>query len=207
MHWRIDAKLLQPLIPEPLQIDEFDGSAWIAIAPFTMWDIRAFPPFIPPPGLNSAHELNRPHLCSLRSRPGCWFFSLDCNSAAAVLEARTFFHLPYFNADIDLKEYDTKIDYALSRTDDPPADFDASWKIETRFPSPIPARSSSFLPNVIASTAQTKVNSYRARIHQPWPLQKAELLSFTSTMIESQGLPTPQGKPLLHYREELSVEV
>ena len=59
MHWRIDAKLLRPFIPEPLQIDECDGLAWIAIVPFTMWDIRAFPPFIPPiPGLSSAHELN-----------------------------------------------------------------------------------------------------------------------------------------------------
>ena len=94
MHWRIDAKLLRPLIPDALEIDTFDGTAWIAIAPFTMWDIRAFPPFIPPlPGLSSAHELNVRTYVHYDRVPGVWFFSLDCNSAAAVLGARTFFPL------------------------------------------------------------------------------------------------------------------
>src|ERR1044071_10071271 len=59
MHWRIEEAELRPLIPEQLEIDTFDGSAWIGIIPFTMWDIRAFPPFFPAvPGLSSAHELN-----------------------------------------------------------------------------------------------------------------------------------------------------
>jgi uncharacterized protein len=209
MHWRIDAKLLRPFIPEPLQIDEFDGSAWIAIAPFTMWDIRAFPPFIPPiPGLNSAHELNVRTYVHYDRAPGVWFFSLDCNSAAAVLGARSFFHLPYFNADIDLKEHDSKIDYSLRRTDDPPADFDASWKIGDTIPYSHPGSLEFFLTERYCLYTADEGQLYRARIHhQPWPLQKAELLSFTSTVIESQGLPTPQGDPLLHYCEELSVEI
>ena len=29
MHWRIDEQLLRTLIPEALEIDTFDGSAWI----------------------------------------------------------------------------------------------------------------------------------------------------------------------------------
>lgn len=209
MHWRIDAKLLRSLIPQPLLIDEFDGSAWIAIAPFTMWDIRAFPPFIPPiPGLNSAHELNVRTYVHCERVPGVWFFSLDCNSAAAVLGARTFFHLPYFNAKIDLKQQDATIDYSLSRTDDPPADFDALWKIGNTIPFSHPGSLEFFLTERYCLYSEDRGRLYRARIHhQPWPLQKAELLSFDSTMIESQGLPAPTGDPLLHYCEELSVEV
>src|SRR5258708_2223854 len=34
MHWRIDAKLIRPLIPAQLEIDSFDGSAWIGVVPF-----------------------------------------------------------------------------------------------------------------------------------------------------------------------------
>jgi len=41
MHWRIEPKLLRPLIPPQLEIDTFDGSAWIGVVPFTMWGIRA----------------------------------------------------------------------------------------------------------------------------------------------------------------------
>ena len=36
IHWPIEEELLRPLIPASLEIDTFDGSAWIAIVPFTM---------------------------------------------------------------------------------------------------------------------------------------------------------------------------
>src|SRR5688500_344851 len=48
MHWPIKSNVLRPLLPEGLEIDTFEGSAWIAITPFTMWDIRGLPPFLPP---------------------------------------------------------------------------------------------------------------------------------------------------------------
>ena len=209
MHWRIDAKLLRPLIPDALEIDTFDGSAWIAIAPFTMWDIRAFPPFIPPiPGMNSAHELNVRTYVHYDRVPGVWFFSLDCNSAAAVLGARTFFHLPYFNADIDLEEDGNTIDYSLTRTDEPPASLQASWTVGETIPFTHPGSLEFFLTERYCLYSEDDGEPYRARIHhQPWPLQKAGLKSFESTMIESQGLPTPKGEPLLHYCEELDVDM
>src|SRR5437588_1479048 len=128
MHWRMDAAKLRPLIPEDLEIDTFDGSAWIAIVPFTMWDMRAFPPYLPAvPGLSTAHELNVRTYVHYDRVPGVWFFSLDCNSPAAVLAARTFYHLPYFNADIELVEDDAETEYSLVRTDEPPAQFQAVW--------------------------------------------------------------------------------
>ena len=209
LHWRIDARQLRPLIPERLQIDEFDGSAWIAIAPFTMWDIRAFPPYIPPiPGLNSAHELNVRTYVHFDRVPGVWFFSLDCNSAAAVLGARTFFHLPYYNADIDLEQEDSIINYSLTRTEAPAAAFKASWQIGETIPFSHPGSLEFFLTERYCLYSEDGGKLYRARIHhQPWPLQKAELRSFDSTMIESHSLPTPRGEPLLHYCEELSVEI
>lgn len=209
IHWRVDVNLLRPLIPDTLEVDTFDGSAWIAIAPFTMWDIRAFPPFVPAiPGLSSAHELNVRTYVNYDRVPGVWFFSLDCNSAAAVLGARTFFHLPYYRASIDLKQDAERIDYSLARIEKPAATFAASWKIGTPIPVSQPGSVEFFLTERYCLYSENGGNLYRARIkHQPWPLQKAELGSFESTMIESHGLPSPNGDPLLHYCEELSVEV
>ncbi len=209
MHWRLEEKLLRPLIPEALEIDTFDGSAWIAIAPFTMWDIRAFPPFLPAvPGLSAMHELNVRTYVHFDRVPGVWFFSLDCNSAAAVLGARTFFHLPYYNADIELNQEGNIIDYALSRTEDPPAEFNASWKICESLHFAHPGSLEFFLTERYCLYSEHDDEIYRSRIyHQPWPLQKASLVSLESTMIESHGLPTPAGDPLLHYAEELSVEI
>lgn len=209
MHWRIDAKLLRPLIPQGLEIETFDGSAWIAIAPFTMWDIRAFPPFVPPiPGLNSAHELNVRTYVNHEGVPGVWFFSLDCNSVAAVLGARTFFYLPYFNADIELKQDEQLINYALTRTDDPPAALKASWEIGEAIPKSQPGSLAFFLTERYCLYSEKDGELYRARIHhQHWPLRNAKLISLESSMIESHGLPTPEGNPLLHYCEELTVHI
>jgi uncharacterized protein YqjF (DUF2071 family) len=209
MHWRIEEKLLRPLVPKDLEIDTFDGSAWIAITPFTMWDIRAFPPFIPPvPGLNSMHELNVRTYVHFDRVPGVWFFSLDCNSAAAVLGARMFFHLPYYNAEIELEEEDQTIDYSLDRIDDPPAEFEASWEIGETLPYSHPGSLEFFLTERYCLYSEHDRELYRARIyHEPWPLQSATLLSLDSTMIETQDLPTPKGDPLLHYAEEISVEI
>src|SRR6185295_4520215 len=97
MHWRISENLLRPHVPSSLAIDTYGGSAWIGITPFTMWDVRAFPPFmLPMPGLDSMEELNIRTYVHYNGVPGVWFFSLDANSRAAVLGARTFFHLPYY---------------------------------------------------------------------------------------------------------------
>jgi uncharacterized protein YqjF (DUF2071 family) len=48
---------LRPLIPRGLEIDTFEGQAWLGLVPFTMWGIR--PRGLPPiPGLSAFHELN-----------------------------------------------------------------------------------------------------------------------------------------------------
>ena len=174
-----------------------------------MWDIRAFPPFIPPiPFLNSAHELNVRTYVHFDRVPGVWFFSLDCNSAAAVLGARRFFYLPYYNAEIDLEQDGQVIDYASTRTDDPPATFEASWEINDTIPYSHPGSLEFFLTERYCLYSEDDGELFRSRIHhQPWPLHKAKLISLESSMIESQGLPTPKGEPLLHYCEELEVKI
>jgi len=221
MHWRIDAECLRVLLPKQLEIDTFDGSAWIAIAPFTMWGIRTLPGLLPPiPGVSTMHELNVRTYVHFDRVPGVCFFSLDCNSAAAVLGARTFYFLPYYNADIKLKQEGLTIDYSLVRTDERPqasgagrlchvaAEFRAVWTIGERIPVSQPGSLEFFLTERYCLYSQRGGAVYRARIHHaPWPLQKASLSLLNSTMIESLGLATPRDSPLLHYAEELKVDI
>lgn len=209
MHWRIDQKLLRPLIPDDLEIDTFDGTAWIAVTPFTMWDIRGFPPFLPPvPGFSSLDELNVRTYVHHERVPGVWFFSLDCNSVAAVLAARNLFLLPYYNADIELEEDGNTIEYELDRIEEPEAGFRASWDVGETIPFSHPGSLEFFLTERYCLYTEDEGQIYRARIyHDPWPLQKATLNTLESTMIEAVDLPTPKSEPLLHYCDELSVEI
>ena len=209
MHWRIEEKELRPLIPQGLEIDSFDGTGWIGIIPFTMWDIRAFPPYLPAvPGLSAMHELNVRTYVHYQGVPGVLFFSLDCNSTAAVMAARTFYHLPYFNSDIGLDQRGPTIDYSLSRSDKPPASFQGSWNIGETVPFSHPDSLEFFLTERYCLYSENEGQLYRARIfHPPWPLQKATLNSYQSTMIESLGLPGPKGEPVLNYAESIDVKI
>ncbi|PYS93786.1 MAG: hypothetical protein DMF64_03200 [Acidobacteria bacterium] len=208
MHWRIAEEALRPLIPQGLTIDTYDGSAWLAIAPFTMWDVRLS--FTPPvPGFSDFHELNVRTYVHHKGVPGVWFFSLDANSLPAVIGARTLYHLPYFHAQIELEQQATQINYRLRRDDaDKPAELQATWMIGARLPESQPGSLEFFLTERYCLYAARSATLYRARIHHaPWPLQRASLTTLHSTMIESHGLPTPAGEPLLHYAEALAVDI
>ena len=209
MHWPIDALKLRSLIPERLEIDTFDGSAWIGIIPFTMWDIRAFPPYVPPvPGLSAMHELNVRTYVHLNGTPGVWFFSLDCNSAAAVFGARKFYYLPYYNAELELHQSENRIDYTCNRTDQTHATFRGSWNIGRPLPISEPDSLQFFLTERYCLFSEHNGELYQSRIHHlPWQLHTATLDNHQSTMIEVLRIPEPTSAPILHYAEELSVDI
>ena len=208
IHWRIEESILRPHIPDSLEIDTYGDSAWIAITPFTMWDIRAFPPFVPPvPGLDSMHELNVRTYVHYNGVPGVWFFSLDANSRAAVLGARTFFHLPYYNAEIEMQGK-KKVKYRLDRLDEPAAQFRAAWSVGEPLPESQPGSREFFLTERYILYTEFDGDLYRARIyHEPWQLYKAELTSFSSTMLEANQLMQPKTQPIVHYADEVSVDI
>ena len=209
MHWRIEAKLLRPLIPAQLEIDTFDGSAWIGVVPFTMWDIRgSFLPAIP--GTSAFHELNVRTYVYHRGVPSVWFLSLDAANRFAVWGARTFYYLPYFNAQMSLIQDGKRISYSSVRRDQrgAPAELRVSWNIGETLPPTSPGSLDFFLTERYCLDTEHRGKLYRARIHhQSWPLQQTQLASLNSTMIECHGLATPEGDPLMHYCEKLRVEI
>lgn len=218
IHWPIDTAVLRPLIPRQLEIDTFDGSAWIGVIPFTMWGIRAA--FMPPiPGTSAFHELNVRTYVHLNGVPGVWFFSLDAASRLAVWGARRFYYLPYFYAQMSLDQSGNEIIYSSQRRDKhgPPAGLQATWVIGDPLPSPssgsidrnvCPTSLDFFLTERYCLYSENKGEVYRARIHhQPWPLHNATLSSLNSTMVESLGVTAPSGNPHLRYAEEISVEI
>lgn len=208
MHWPIPVERLRPLIPPQLTIDTFDGEAWVGITPFTLWNVRLS--FTPPvPYLSDFHELNVRTYVLYRGVPGVWFFSLNTNSSMTVFGARTFYFLPYFNSNIDLRREGDTIHYHLRRTDaERPAAFDASWEIGKELPEAEPGTLEFFLTERYCLYSASGESIYRARIaHRPWPLRQAALLSYESDIAESDYLPKLKGKPLVHYAESLAVDV
>ena len=212
LHWPVPAELLQPHLPPRLQVDTYDGMAWLAIVPFRMSKVRT--PISPPvPGANVFLELNVRTYVHLNGVPGVWFFSLDATNPLAVWAVRTFFNLPYLRATMRLDQpSDGLRQFAATRTHRGvlPATFRATWKTGPPLPPAEPGSLAFFLTEryclYASNQAQTKL--YRGRVaHAPWPLRTAQVLHLESTLIESHGLPTPVGPPLVHAGDTVSVEL
>ena len=118
LHWKIPPAEIQRLLPKGLFVDTFQNDAWIGIVPFSMNRIR--PSFLPPvPGISWFLELNvRTYVYDENGVPGVWFFSLDCNQPLAVTLAQQWFHLPYQNAEMQLKKSQNWVDYTCCRESD-----------------------------------------------------------------------------------------
>lgn len=102
-HWPVDVSILRALVPSVLELDTYNGQAWISMLPFMLTNLRArYLPAIP--GARAFPELNLRTYVTYKGKPGIYFFSLDADHRLAVLGARTFFHLPYFYADMKAKK-------------------------------------------------------------------------------------------------------
>ena len=116
-HWPVPAAELGYLLPPGLQVDTFDGWAWVGVVPFCMDRVRlrGLPAI---PGASRFPELNlRTYVRSQSTHvPGVYFFSLDAANPAAVAVARLRFHLPYYWARMSTEEKpDGLIHYSSSR--------------------------------------------------------------------------------------------
>lgn len=208
MHWRLPADLIRPHIPEPVQIDTFDSSAWIAITPFELWNVR--PIFVPPiPFFSDFCEINVRTYVYYENVPGVWFFSLDANSVLAVLGARLFYSLPYHNAEMSLRRTGKSINFSSNRSNQEHGGFDAAWFIENgEAKTSEPGSLEFFLTERYCLYTLYEHDLYRCRIHhQPWELGPARPENLSTDLFSADGLPTPEGDPILHAARPVDVEV
>lgn len=208
LHWRIKPEVLRRRVPARLEIDTYDGSAWIGVTPFTMRGVR--PVFVPPlPRASVTHELNVRTYVLHGGVPGVWFFSLDASNPLAVFLARLGFSLPYYLASMSLVNEEAGSVRFTSERRHSDARFEAAWRLSGDVREAGPGSLEFFLIERYCLYALRRRSVRRARIfHAPWTLRNAELLTLHSTMIESARLPTPDGSPLIHAQAAaLDVEV
>ena len=205
-HWEITADKLRHLVPSQLELDLFQGRAYVAVTPFHMSGIRAR--WLPPlPGLSRFPELNVRTYVRYQGIPGVWFFSLDAANPPAVWGARLGYALPYFHAHMSVKPIAEKFEYSSRRLQGPrPAEFHGRY-----WPTSNPRRREKdsleyFLTERYCLYAVRKGHVLRGHIHHgPWPLQDAEAEIEVNTMAKAAGIELPPDKPLLHFSKFLEV--
>jgi uncharacterized protein YqjF (DUF2071 family) len=213
MHYKVDETVVQDLLPNGVQLDTFNGEAWVGIVPFRMMDIG--PKWVPSlPLVSRFPELNVRTYVTIDGKPGVWFFSLDATSKIAVRAARWLFHLNYVDADIKFKKASNHcpgkwIDYHSVRTDASatPAELHCEYRPVGDWYFAKPETLTHWLTaRYCLYTANAQGQLFRGEInHQPWRLRDAQAIIHTNTMTEGLGMELGDQKPLLHYSKETRV--
>ena len=210
LHWSVAPEQLRPLVPAALDLDLFEGRAYVGLVPFTMTGVR--PVWAPAvPGLSNFHETNvRTYVHRAGRDPGVWFFSLDAANPVAVALARTLFHLPYYHARMRLTQEGEAIAYASERLWPGPGP--ATCRVRCTPGGPVaPATLGSidyFLAERYFVYASHRDRLYRGQVHHaPYPLQSAEVATIEETMVAAAGIGRPDEAPLAHFARGVRVEV
>ena len=193
LHWRVPAERLRALVPAPLEIETFDGSAWIGVVPFRMSRVGAGL-LAAIPKVSAFPELNVRTYVRHAGRGGVWFFSLDAADPLAVRVARRFFHLPYYDARMSCRaRREGWTEYASTRVHRgaPAATLRARYR-PTGDPAPAaPGSLERFLTDRLSLFAIDPVGRvWRGDVaHAPWPLQEAEVEIAENRMTAPLGIP------------------
>lgn len=214
-HWPVPASSLMPLVPEGLQVDTFQGSAWLGVMPFWMdrIKVRGLPPI---PGARSFPDLSlRTYVREERTgAPGVFCLSLDSNNLLAVAMGRAFYRLPYHWAEMHMEQRTERefSFYSRRRLAPQPVVFRARYRglgPSRRLMESNPGTLEYFLMERYCLFSSNRAGQpIRANLHQvSGPLEEAEAEIEQNDLAEAAGLQLPEIEPVLHYTRRLAVYV
>jgi uncharacterized protein YqjF (DUF2071 family) len=94
LHYKVDADLLQTLLPKGLSLDLYEKEAWVTVALFSVNGLR--PHWLPPlAGISNFHEVNIRTYVVRQGVPGIFFLLLDASKRSSATLGRIFGRLPY----------------------------------------------------------------------------------------------------------------
>jgi len=209
LHWRYPAAVVDRLVPAGLQVETFDGSAWVGLTPFRMEGVRV--PGAPAlPWISRFPEINvRTYVRDGRGHSGIWFLSLDAARLPAVLAARASYGLPYFWSDMAVRRTDDRIEYRCRRLT-PHTDARCSVDVVLGVPLAEPERDelAHFLTARFRLFTRIAGKLVAAEAEHPdWPLHHAQVQQLKENLLRNAGLPTPAGDPLVHASPGVPVRV
>jgi uncharacterized protein YqjF (DUF2071 family) len=203
-HWRIPTSVLRPRVPAGLELDEFEGSAWLGVTPFRLTNLR-FRGLLPLPVASSFLELNVRTYVTAQDKPGIWFFSLDAASAVAVEAARRTYRLPYFRARMNAHRRGEEIAYECVRADEPGRAFSARYRPAGAVFHAKPDSLEWFLCERYCLYVVDRGRLMRAEIHHAlWDLQPAAAEIDVNTM---PPVELSDEEPLCHFSRRQDVVI
>lgn len=204
-HWPVSTEAVRPFVPEQLEIDTFDGQAWLGAIAFYMTGVKLR--YVPVPYPFHFPEVNiRTYVKGENGSPAVFFIALDAADPLVVSAAKLWFGLPYYRAKMT---YEHKGNRFLigTRRKNPPAGLNV-FRAEYR---PLSAPFAPEEGTLAHWLTERYVFFYRPAgrngkclsrgevCHAPWQLQSAEADIPHNTLVQPFGVNDPLDPPILHY--------
>jgi uncharacterized protein YqjF (DUF2071 family)/predicted DCC family thiol-disulfide oxidoreductase YuxK len=214
LHWDFAPEDVQKLLPAGLEVDTFQGRAYVGLVPFVMRQTR--PKWAPhlgrfAPRFEDFAECNVRTYVTRNGEPGVWFFSLDAASLLATLAARAWFGLPYFKARMRFwRGRDGAFRYQSNRLW--PSPKPAFCSVRYRVSEEAQVAESGSLDEWLVEryTLYSHKNGelWRGRVwHEPYRIQNAFVDEWRENCLRAAGFTRPSGAPHALYSRGVNVEV
>ena len=199
LHWPVPHDTLRVLVPPELELETFDGEAWLGLTPFRVEGLR--PRWLPPAPVSSRFlEANLRTYVRHRGRSGVFFFSLETTSLLAVAAARAFYRLPYRLAFMSMSCRNGWYRYRSWRLGDRRAQLSLRCRATGEATPASPGSLEAFLVERYALYSVVGGRVMRGDIHHaPWPLQAAEVDITYNGLPAAHGIALNGAAPLAHF--------
>ena len=206
MHWKVDPERLKPHLPDGLEIDLFDGEAYVGVIPFLMKNVR--PRGLPSvSGISTFAEFNVRTYVIKDGQAGVFFLTLDAKSLVTCIYAPRAYGLPYRYAKAKIRYEGETLQWRSRRSSD-----GAELIGSTSNKGPLQSSDSNTLEHYFFERyclyTEHKGCIRRAYVyHQPWSFTEAEVSLESNSLLESYNMGLDVLSPdLIHYSQGLLVK-
>jgi len=206
LHWPVPLDVLRPLVPVGLQIDHYDGVAYVGVVPFAMEGVRNA--WWPKWASMTFLETNVRTYVYHGSQPGVYFLSLDAASRLAVWGARNLWGLPYYHAAMKLTRTGDQINYETARPGGK-VRHKVSYQIGAELGASQPGTIEHFFLERYLLFLEHRGTLYSGQVHHaPYPAYDVKLLDYEDSLVTASGLVIPAEPPAFaHFSPGVDVEI
>lgn len=208
VHWPVPAAHLRPLVPAPLSIDEFGGSAFVGLVAFVVEAARPLGARWSTLGLRFLETNVRTYVHVNGRDHGVYFFSLDATSLLAVVGARLSLGLPYFWAGGQADMTAHEMEYTLRRRVGGRPGCTLRYTVGDALGPSRPESLEHFLIERYLLHARRAASLWSVRVrHRPYPLHEVRLIGLEDQLVRSASILTADTRPLVHFASGVDVAI
>lgn len=207
-HWSFPVEVVRKLVPEQLQIDTFDGKAWIGVVLFRMNGFKLrFVPFRYP---FSFPEINLRTYVKVNEEPAIFFITLDAADPLVVSVAKRWYRLPYFRARMSFNKQDETFTFHSERKSvvGPVMIGGEFYPVSERFAPEVGSIDHWLTERYVYFNKAANNDIYWGEVyHEPWRVQKVRGEMRVNTLLHPYHIDLSEKPHLLHYSRGVEAQM